>query len=383
MNRRGAFVVALMALTAATVARSGHEVPVYPSYYPHEIELAAVAPERAAELLLAGKIQAYVGGAPRFAALPPATIGSIESLGSFVIVRINAYSPLAKDAQAACAATETVIRDFAGKRGDMIVHPYPVTPFHGDYLHHVDLAEAAKARMLGAGANPPGAGMQNLKVKVAGAFARSVVRPEWRAETPEWDLEVVEIDAAQFVASTGHPMNGWSGPAWTRTGWFHASLLLRDQVRDEDLKRRIETHLLRLQTPANDNAVERINLERALVTALVEGCHARIAGYTVKREYFSTVFEAGIENIAYDSFTGFSSPMFIRTVKLKDFPWNGWLALGVEERPAAAWNPIAGMTDGFGRLMWFTVGDPAFIPAPNDAGWMLNRIADIPANPPR
>ena len=27
------------------------------------------------------------------------------------------------------------------------MHPYPVTPFHGDYLHHADLAEAAKARL--------------------------------------------------------------------------------------------------------------------------------------------------------------------------------------------------------------------------------------------
>ena len=29
---------------------------------------------------------------------------------------------------------------------------------------------------------------------------------------------------------------------------------------------------------------------------------------------------------------GFNSPMFLRTVKLKDFPWNGWLQLGLEPR---------------------------------------------------
>ncbi|MEX0591441.1 MAG: hypothetical protein WD207_10160, partial [Xanthobacteraceae bacterium] len=61
MNVRRAFLVVTMSLTIVTIARSGHESPVYPSYYPHEIELAAIAPERAAELLLAGKIQAYVG----------------------------------------------------------------------------------------------------------------------------------------------------------------------------------------------------------------------------------------------------------------------------------------------------------------------------------
>ncbi len=36
------------------------------------------------------------------------------------------------------------------------------------------------------------------------------------------------------------------------------------------------------------------------------------------------------ENIAYDSHAGFNSAIFIRTVKLKDFPWNGWLAREAE-----------------------------------------------------
>ncbi len=60
--------------------------------------------------------------------------------------------------------------------------------------------------------------------------------------------------------------------------------------------------------------------------------------------------------------SGFNSPIFLRTVKLKDFPWNGWLALGIDARPAAAWNPIGGFTDPFGRLMWFALGDPAADP---------------------
>jgi hypothetical protein len=97
----------------------------------------------------------------------------------------------------------------------------------------------------------------------------------------------------------------------------------------------------------------------------------------VKREYFSTVFTAGVENVAYDSVEGLNSPMFVRTVKLKDFPWNGWLALGINARPTAAWNPIAGFTDDFGRLMWSAIGDTALIPSPYESVWMLNRISDV------
>ena len=48
------------------------------------------------------------------------------------------------------------------------------------------------------------------------------------------------------------------------------------------------------------DAVERINLERTLVSTLADGCRARVVGYTVKHEYFSTAFTAGIENISYE-----------------------------------------------------------------------------------
>lgn len=380
MNRRTAFIFLTVAFSIATAAKSGHELPVYPSYYPHEIELAAIAPERAADLLPTGKIQAYVGGVPRFAGAPPDSIDSVESLGSFVIVRINPSSPLVKDGRSACAVAETVVRDLGGKRGDVIVHPYPVTPFHGDYLRHADLAEAAKVRIFDSRADSPGSDIQNLKVKTANEFARSLVRPEWRTESSEWDAEIAEIDAATLVANASVAMNAWLGPAWIRTGWFQAYLVLGGQAGDEDWQQRIETQHQRLQTSDHYGAVERINLERSLVAALAGGCHARVAGYTVKREYFSTVFTAGIENIAYDSVAGFNSPMFIRTVKLRDFPWNGWLALGIDTAPGAAWNPVAGFSDDFGRLMWSAVGDPALIPSPYESAWMLNRISDVQSN---
>ena len=377
MNGRSAFIIVTMALTIVTVARSGHEMPVYPSYYPHEIEIATIAPERAADPLIASKIQAYVGRAPRFAAAPPVSIGSVESLGSFVIVRVNPSSPLAKNGRSACTIAEIVIRDLAGKGGGLILHPYPVTPFHGDYLHHVDLAEAAKARILSGRADSSDTGVKNLKLKAGSELAQTLVRPEWRTQGSDWDVEVTEVDATELVASASFAMNGWLGPAWVRTGWFHAHLLLSEQAGDENLKQRIETHVQRLRTVAYDGEVERINLERSLVTALVSGCHKRVAGYTVKREYFNVDSSAGIENIAYDSLNGLNSPMFIRTVKLKDFPWNGSLALGIGEPPAAAWNPVAGFSDEFGRLIWSAVGDPALIPSPYESAWMLNRISDV------
>ena len=363
MTPRSSCIILAVAFAIVTPARSGHESPVYPSFYPQEIELMAVAPDRAADLLLTGKIQAYVGNAPRFTTAPPNSLDSIESLGSFAIVRVNPASPKAKDEQSACAIAETVVRDLGDKGAGLVVHPYPVTPFNGDYLHYIDLAEAAKARILGGGA---GLSNSDVQLKVRG-----------RTQDSDWDVEITEIGAADLIARASVAINGWSGPAWLRTGWFQAYLLLGELAGNEDLRHRVEPLLQRLKTATYENAVERINLERALVSTLAGNCRARVAGYTVKREYLSTAFTAGIENIAYDSVTGFNSPMFIRTVKLKDFPWNGWLALGIDAAPKAAWNPIAGFTDNFGRLMWSAVGDPALIPSPNEPAWMLNRISDV------
>jgi hypothetical protein len=347
MERRGlrfvGFVVgAAAAATAVTVARGGHELPVYPSYYPHEIELAAVAPDQAADLLRAGKIQAYVGGdLPGPHAAP---LAAVESLGAWVVVRVAARPD-------ACAIAERAVGAVAARGGDLIVHPYPVTSFHGDYLHHADLAEAARARLAGAPGPLPA------------------------------EVEIVTVEAAGLVAAATTSTNGWVGPPWLRAGWFQADRLLAGAVDDPTDRARLDALRRRLTAGDVADPVEHINLERAFVSALTGGCRVRVVGYTVKREWFSAEYSAGIENIGYDALEGLDAPMFLRTVKLKDFPWNGWLALGVNGAPAAAWNPIAGLTDRFGRLLWSGLGDPAVLPAPNDAGWVLNRIADVRASP--
>jgi hypothetical protein len=383
MKGLGAFLALLAALAVVEVARSGHEFPVYPSYYPHEIRIDAISPERAADLLLESKIQAYVGRELHFIRAPPDTIRAVESLGSFVVVRVNPESPLAKDNASACAIARTVARDFPGRGGNLILHPYPVTPYHGDYLYHVDLAEAAKTRLFGNSADAPALAIRSLKVHASGALAKSLVRPGWYTKDTDWDAAVEEVDAADLVGSSTLAMNGWLGPPAVRMGWFHAALLLARSVDDPRTQELVQADRRRLETGAFESSVERINLERELVARLATSCHSVVAGYTVKREYVSTEYNAGIENIGFDSIEGLHSPMFIRTAKLKDFPWNGWLSLGTDTRPAAAWNPIAGFADRFGRLMWSALGDPALLPSPNDAGWMLNRISDVQSNPAR
>jgi hypothetical protein len=353
-------------LLTAAAAWAGHELPIYPSFYPHEIEIRTIAPGAAAIALRDGKLHAYVGPGLTLTGALPDPIGVIESLGAFFIVRINSQSGVAKDH--ACAAAGTVVRAL-GQDG-FVPHPYPVTPFHGDYLHHADLADAAKARLAQADS------ISGLKIKASAAMARQ--HPEWSAQPSDWDAEVLEIDAAGLIATDALVLNGLIAPPWLKMGWYNADRLLADATTDPVRKQRIDTDRARLTRGDYSGLAERINLERDLVSALTQDCQATVAGYTIKREYINADFSAGIENVGYDAIMGLHSPMFLRTVKLKDFPWNGWLALGTPARPASAWNPIGGLNDPFGQLVGFAVTDPALLPSPYEAGWMLNRIADLP-----
>jgi hypothetical protein len=370
MKRLGAITFVLGAVVA--VAWGGHELPVYPSFYPHEIEIRTIAPERAARALRGGQIQAYVGPVLSMPGAPPIDIQAIGSLGAFITVRVNPRSPRAPDPASACAVVARVMRALA--HDDAVLHPYPVTPFHGDYLHHSDQATAAKTRFATGDTS-----IGDLKIKTSGNLGQR--HPDWSASDADWDVEVAEVDAAALMAAATFTLNGWLAPPWVRTGWFHAEQLLAGAVDDPERKRRVESDLARLKTGDFAGLIERINLERELVTTLTGGCRKVVVGYTVKREYVNVEFSAGIENIGYDAIAGLHSPIFVRTVKLKDFPWNGWLALGTTAQPASAWNPIGGMTDPFGRMMGFAVGDPALLPSPYEAGWMLNRIADVASTP--
>src|ERR1700693_3703135 len=200
VKARVARTVLIAATAVAGAARAGHEFPVYPSYYPHEIRIDVVAPGRAPDLLLASKIHAYIGPEPRFRKPLPDSIRAIESLGSFVRVRVNPRSAAARDNAAACAVARAVVGDIARRPGSLVFHPYPVTSLHADYLYHTDQADAAKALL----AAPPGEGPSkapgHLKVPAIGDLARSLVRDDWYSQRADWDAVVEEVSASSLIA---------------------------------------------------------------------------------------------------------------------------------------------------------------------------------------
>lgn len=377
MKRAVALLFLALSFSLLTPADGGHELPIYPSFYPQEIRIEVVEPGTAASLLQGGRIHAYLGGEPRFGGKVPDQIRNVESLGSYLLLTVNPSSPALKEPEARCSAVEAMVGALADHGATFVFHPYPVTPFDSDYLYHFDLAGASKRRYLTAAAGRQGPQNLDLKMRAKGELAERLVKQRQPVADNGWDVTVEEVDAGDLVASHTVLVNGWLGPPWVKEGWFHAYLLLAEALRDATARGTVVSIAGRLERGDYEGVTEKLNLERKLVRLLTRGCERLVVGYTLKRWYFNADYSAGIENIAYDSHTGFASPLFIRTVKLKDFPWNGWLRLGIDAHPSAAWNPVGGFTDPFGRLIWFAVGDPALIPSPYNGSWILNRIEGV------
>ena len=64
-------------------------------------------------------------------------------------------------------------------------HPYPVTPYHGDYLHHADLAGVARAR-----ATAPGPASPGLRVRAGGPEAERLLAGRAAVSTGAWDVRL-------------------------------------------------------------------------------------------------------------------------------------------------------------------------------------------------
>jgi hypothetical protein len=309
------------------VAHAGHEFPFYPSFYPQEITVEALDPRAAAQRLAKGTLHAYAGGEIARSANPAQT-GAVTSLGGYVIATLER-----KDCAAAADLKSSLSKG-------AVWHPYPVTPFHADYLYHADRAEAARAVVA--------------------------------ADKKQTNARIEIVDTAALMARAAVRYNGWSGPPWLRQGWFHAYLLLAPSVSDA----RIEETLRRLMRGDYRSLEERVELERSLVALLQSGCERVVLGYTERREPYGVEYSQGVENVGYDALEGLASAIFPRTVKLRDFPWNGWLNVAAPQPPSSAWNPIAGgFGDAFGRLVWSALADPAFLPSPHGGGWIENRVS--------
>jgi hypothetical protein len=358
-----ASVVAGLILAAGVLAIGGR------SGAGHQIRIDVVDAGAAAKGLVEETLHAYVGGAPRFEGRLPAHVKAVESLGSFLVLSLDSAAPGLASRDGRCAAVRGMLGALASARvPGFVLHPYPVTPYHPDYLHHLDRLEAATAAASGGG--PPA---QPPRVGARGPLAEALVREAAWTLAADSGATLEEVHADEIIPAGGIQIDGRAGSPWIKDGWFHAYHLLaqRGSGAEQDAAHAAYGGLIRGEVRS---LAERTNLERQLVATLTQSCERVMVGYTLRQEFFNEAYPPGIENIAYEALGGLNAPIFVRTVKLKDYPWNGKLQLGVPQRAEAAWNPVGGFTDPAGRLVWAAVGDPAMIPFPFNGSWMPNRV---------
>jgi hypothetical protein len=360
----------VLVLVSASVVGAGHEIPYYPSFYPQEIAFGVAEPAVAARLFAKNAIHAYVGP---LAAAKGSELAWVESLRGFVVLTFNPSSRGFADSRERCGAAARVASALSTAKGEYVAYPYPVTPWHEDYAHHADLVEAAKAH--GAAGPVP-------RIRVLKGFAGLAAGPAWRAADGEWDATIEDVSLPALLRDESASLNGWTSPPWLKEGWFHAHVLSARAVTDPAARTAIEETFARRTRGDYASAVERLNLERRLVSLVTRGCERVPIGFSLRREAVNDSYSEGVENIGYDSQAGLASGVFLRTVKLKDFPWNGWLRLATPARATAAWNPIAGFSDETGALIWSVLGDAAVLPAPYGVGWLPNRVRAVETSGP-
>ncbi|HZN50077.1 MAG TPA: hypothetical protein VFD81_05565 [Methylomirabilota bacterium] len=363
----------LLLLLAALASRAdaGHEIPYYPSFYPQEIALTVAEPAAAARLFAKNAIHAYLGP---LAAPKGAELAWTESFRAYVVLTFNPASRAFADARERCAVAARLAPALATSKGEYVVYPYPVTPWHEDYAHHADLVEAARARAAMAGAIP--------RLRVSRSVAGLSPGPAWRPADGEWDATLEEVPLDQLLREEATRLDGWMGPPWFKQGWFHAHALSARAVTEPGARSAVEETYARRVRGDYASATERLNLERRLVSLVTRGCERMPLGYALRREAVSDTYSEGVENVGFDTQWGLASGVFFRTVKLKDFPWNGWLRVATATRPAAAWNPVGGFTDGTGGIMWSILADAAVLPEPYGVGWLPNRVRAVEVSGP-
>ena len=368
-------IVAATLFCAAQIAHAGHEVPYYPSFYPQEIRIEPLDPQAAAREFasITDPLHAYLGSAPRFPGAVPADLKSVVSLRSFITANVNPQSTLLYG-QGRAGRCTGVVGAVAGLKlpGDIVVHRYPVTPYHADYLAHIDRVPALA----------PDVPHQALTYRAAVVGTAPLLGSDVPTDPVAWDLSIDEVPVDELSHAIGAGPSVWMASPFAKEGWYQAYHLLRKAMRDSDAGRRVDAIYQRLTGGESADAAARVNAERELIAALTRDCERVVIGYRLRREFYSDDFSNGIENIAVDSQLGFNSPVVMRTLKLKDLPWNGWLRLGIDTRPTAAWNPVAGFGDAAGRLVWSMVGDNAYLPIPYNSLLVPNRVEVRPHDQP-
>src|SRR6185295_6906791 len=148
-----------------------------------------------------------------------------------------------------------------GARAPFAAYPWPVTPYHDDYVQQYDLVERARERAPGTAPS----------VRATGTLARALAAGGISVSDGA-DAVVEEITLSSLLDGVETRLAGWHGPPWLKEGWFHAWLLQSSVMPVATRREAEDTFRRRTEGGGARTAAERITLERRLVTQAAAGC---------------------------------------------------------------------------------------------------------------
>ena len=246
-------------------------------------------------------MQAYVGGDPFAGRKLPADMTHRSSPSAAFSSSPSIRPRRVSTPPSAAASAPRRIAGLLVPGPGWVAHPYPVTPYHADYLQHADVVSRHQGAAGRTQARQP-------RLRARGALAERAAGKLRVADGP-WDATVEEVSLDDLLAAHRGRAQRLARARLGQAGMvprLAASRAKPDRFRSEAGGGRVS---IGASPPAPTTARRsRVALERRLVRALVAGCERVVAGYVLRREVFSAEFSQGIENIVCDSQAGFNRP---------------------------------------------------------------------------
>jgi len=116
-----------------------------------------------------------------------------------------------------CEAAARIIKAFAAPP-PLLFHPYPVTPYHADYLQHAGPGRGSRRRAFGNAPEGPRRPQVRARARLRRGSSPHLPRTALGRQCPRGR-------ARRLLAAPRITLDGWLGPPWLKEGWFHAGSL--------------------------------------------------------------------------------------------------------------------------------------------------------------
>lgn len=383
MKKYAAFFIAFTLVFPqfyANIGLAGHENVQYQSYYPHEIRFLQVDNLDSALKLMrntttSGRVQGlhlYMEMSKKEEVSGITSVKFLEQITKIYYLKFSEFNQHLKNKTLRTALSYGCINRVELAK-EMKTNPLfiPLLPQHRETSYVKDFEEMLKTVNCGNVSHKLG----NLKVgftpaeeavaeKIVGQIkhnAGSNINVEKVRDSDAWDILVAGVDVPGYVFSKLKYING----VFYGTDSFDGITFIRDlflagkNITEQRIKNEADLFLY----------------TRLLVSDWYENSFTHPLMYDLQYYVYNDDYDEGLHNMAWSPLVGFLEPSaFFRTVKIKLFPWNGWLLVGSPSVDKCRFNPFLVPGDATCYGLWSVLSDPAFVLNPYNLTFEPNRV---------